>query len=136
MPLSRSPILALRLLFWGALVFAVVMALLPHPPRTPIDSWGDKAEHALAFGVLTLLGSGAYPRMPLVRLGERLSFLGALIEVGQSIPALHRDCDILDWVTDTLTVIVFLAVTARLRSGAERRRINAGAIGELSCHVP
>ncbi|MBN8809324.1 MAG: hypothetical protein J0I47_13965 [Sphingomonas sp.] len=99
-----------RVLFGAALVFAVTMALLPHPPQLPIDRWGDKSEHMLAFGVLAVLGSLAFPRLPLPRLGERLSFLGALIEVCQSIPALHRDCDIRDWLADTLAIVVALIV--------------------------
>ena len=105
-------------LFWCALVFALVMALLPQPPHLPIDRLGDKFEHMLAFGVLALLGSTAYPAMPLFRLGERLSFLGALIEVLQSIPELHRDCDIRDWIADTIAVAVVLGLVhlARRRS--------------------
>lgn len=103
-------------LFWAALAFATTMALLPHPPHLAIDSLGDKFEHSLAFSVLALLGATAYPRMPLPRLGERLSFLGALIEVAQSIPALHRDCDVLDWVTDTVAIIVALVVVAVVRA--------------------
>lgn len=92
------------------------MAVLPHPPHLAIDSMGDKFEHSLAFSILALLGAAAYPRMPLLRLGERLSFLGALIEVTQSIPALHRDCDILDWVTDTVAIIAALTVIALVRA--------------------
>ena len=108
-----------RTLFCLALVFAVTMALLPSPPKLPIDSWGDKSEHMLAFGVLAILGSVAFPWMPSARLGERLSFLGALIEVCQSIPSLHRDCDIRDWIADTAAIIVALLVVrgmATLRS--------------------
>jgi hypothetical protein len=96
------------LLFWLALVFAVAMALLPHPPGLPIDRFGDKFEHMLAFGTLTLLADLAYPATPRLRIAERLSFLGAMIEVIQSIPALHRDCDIRDWIADTAAI---LAVT-------------------------
>ncbi len=99
-----------RASFCLALAFAVTMALLPHTPALPIDSWGDKSEHMLAFGVLAILGSVAFPDMPLARLGERLSFLGALIEVCQSIPALHRDCDVRDWLADTLAIIVALVM--------------------------
>jgi len=43
----------MRLLFWGALVFAVTMALLPHPPVTL--SSNDKYQHMMAFGALTIL---------------------------------------------------------------------------------
>ncbi|WP_428332225.1 hypothetical protein [Novosphingobium sp.] len=92
-------------LFWLAMVFAVTMALLPHPPALPIDSLGDKFEHSLAFATLTVLGTFAFPAMPRWRLVERLSFLGALIEVVQSVPELHRDCDIRDWIADTLAIV-------------------------------
>jgi len=93
-------------LFWLALAFAVAMALLPHPPSLPIDRFGDKFEHMLAFGTLTLLADFAYPATPRLRIAERLSFLGAMIEVTQSIPALHRDCDIRDWIADTVAILV------------------------------
>ena len=38
-----------RVLMWIAIVTAVTMALLPHPPALPIDRFGDKFEHSLAF---------------------------------------------------------------------------------------
>jgi len=111
----------LQSLFWCALVFALVMALLPQPPHLAIDRLGDKFEHMLAFSVLAVLGSIAFPAMPLFRLGERLSFLGAMIEVLQSIPALHRDCDIRDWIADTIAVTVMLGLVYLAR----RRRAQA-----------
>ena len=99
--------------FWIALIFAVTMALLPHPPHVMGQIW-DKYQHMLAFGTLSLFAAFAYPMQPLTRLGERLSFLGALIEVAQSIPALHRDCDIFDWVADTFAIILVLLIVAAL----------------------
>ena len=108
-----------RLILLAALVFAVTMALLPHPPKVPIDS--DKYQHMLVFGTLTILSVLAFPQTPLLRIGERLSFLGAMIEVVQSIPVLHRDCDIMDWVADTAVIIgmlVVVAISRRLRSSA------------------
>jgi len=103
----------MRLLFWGALVFAVTMALLPHPPVTL--SSNDKYQHMMAFGALTILAAAGWPQAELLRIGERLSFLGALIEVLQSIPSLHRDCDIHDWLADTLVIVVVLLVVAAWR---------------------
>lgn len=111
-----------RLSFWLALGFALVMALLPHLPHLPIDALGDKFEHMLAFSTVAILGANGYPRVGLPLLGERLSFLGALIEVCQSIPALHRDCDIRDWLADTLAIIVALVLVRLLR---DRRRARA-----------
>ena len=99
-----------RAAFWLAVAFAVTMAALPQPPQLPIDGYGDKFEHMLAFATLALLASLAFPKAPLLRVGERLSFLGALIEVVQSIPSLHRDCDIRDWIADTLAVAAVLGL--------------------------
>ncbi|WP_264419331.1 hypothetical protein [Novosphingobium sp. KCTC 2891] len=106
--------------FWLAAAFAVVMAVMPTPPRVPLDRYGDKAEHMIAFATLALLAGFAFPRMPRLRIAERLSFLGALIEVVQSIPALHRDCDIRDWVADTLAIVVTLAVVNLVRPAGRR----------------
>ena len=102
-----------RFLLAAALAFAVTMALLPAPPDLPV---GDKYQHMAAFGTLTILAALGYPKAPLYRIGERLSFLGAMIEVLQSIPALHRDCDIMDWVADTSVIAGVLIVIALVRS--------------------
>ncbi|MES1975781.1 MAG: hypothetical protein V4472_25265 [Pseudomonadota bacterium] len=107
--------LLFRLAFWAALAFAVIMAVLPQPPHTPVDQFGDKFEHMLAFGTLSVLAVLGYAETPLLRIGERLSFLGAMIELVQSIPALRRDCDIRDWFADTLMVVLVLLVTALAR---------------------
>ncbi|MEG8039499.1 hypothetical protein QP166_09135 [Sphingomonas sp. LR60] len=101
-----------------ATVFAVSMALTPHP--VPIAEVGDKWQHMAAFGTLTLLSVFAFPTSSLLRIGERLSFLGAMIEVLQSIPALHRDCDIMDWVADT-TIIVGVLIVVRIGRGMQDR---------------
>ena len=111
-----------RLAFWGALLFAVVMAVLPKPPHTPIDQFGDKFEHMLAFGTLAALAAAGFLQTPLLRIAERLSFLGAMIEVVQSIPSLHRDCDIMDWVADTTVVVIVMLVAGQLRRMKAARR--------------
>ena len=108
-PATRGPALVL---FWLAAAVAVTMAVLPHPPALPIDRFGDKFEHMLAFATLAGLAAFAFPATPVLRIAERLSFLGALIEVAQSIPALHRDCDIRDWVADTLAIAVVTGMIA------------------------
>ncbi len=104
-----------RVALFLAVAVAVTMALLPQPPHLPIDRFGDKFAHMLAFATMALLAALAYPRIRLVRLGERLSFLGALVEVMQSIPSLHRDCDIRDWVADTIAIVAVLLIVATIR---------------------
>ena len=98
----------LRILFWAATIFAIVMAVLPHPPR--IELLSDKIQHIAAFATLAALAVAAYPRTALLRIAERLILVGAVIEVMQSIPALHRDCDIRDLLADCLAIGVVMAV--------------------------
>lgn len=104
-----------RALLIVAVIFAVTMALLPKPPHMPIERFGDKFQHMLAFAVLALLAAFGYPGARLLRILERLSFLGAMIEVAQSIPALHRDCDIRDWIADTIAIGVVLLIVSIVR---------------------
>lgn len=109
-------------LFLAALIFTLVMAWLPHPPAVPGNP-NDKLQHTAAFVTLSVLGSLAFPDMPLPRLGERLSFLGAIIEVVQNIPSLHRDCDVMDWLADTVAVILALAIVWFMRQRYIRRSV-------------
>ena len=112
--LQRTRMSAIALpAFWLCVFGAVTLALLPHPPH--FKELGDKIQHMFAFGTMALVGSFAFPRMTKARLGERLSFLGALVEVAQSIPALHRDCDIRDWIADTVAIVVVLVALHLLR---------------------
>jgi len=103
-----------RLLFWLALAGAVVLALMPQPPQLPTDRFGDKFNHILAFATLAALAALGWPRAEKLRVVERMSFLGALIEVAQAMPVLHRDCDIRDWAADTLAIVVVTVVFALL----------------------
>lgn len=100
--------------FAAALVFACTMALLPRPPDLA-HGVNDKYLHMLAFTVLALLARLGWPQASALRLAERLSFVGALIELFQSIPALRRDCDPIDWVADTAAVLVTLGLLSLIR---------------------
>lgn len=90
-----------RSLFWLAALIALTMAALPHPPQLP-GSPSDKFQHILAFAVLAGLAGIGFQKVSALRLWLLLSAFGALIEVVQMIPALHRDSDLLDWLADTL----------------------------------
>ena len=120
----------MRLLFWLALVFAVVMAELPKPPHLPIDRFGDKTTHMLAFATLAALAALGFPAANRWRIAERLSFLGALIEVVQSIPALQRECDIRDWIADTLAIVVVMVIMGWLLARGQRASDVGAGIGE------
>jgi VanZ family protein len=90
------------------------MALLPKPPQMPLNP-SDKIQHMIAFAVLASLASHAYFRTSLVKIGVGLAGFGALIEVLQSIPLLHRDSSVVDWLADCGAIAVVLGVM-RLRN--------------------
>lgn len=112
-----------RILFWSAAIFALIMAALPQPSQLP-GAPSDKLLHILAFACLALLGSVAYPRLSALKLIGPLSVFGAIIEVMQLIPELHRDAEPLDWVADTAAVIavVFVIHVWRRTRGSSPRR--------------
>ena len=94
-----------RPLFWLLVLFTLTMAFLPKPPATPIDQFGDKFEHMLAFAVLTGVALVGWPQSRRWRIILLLSGLGAMIEFVQEIPDLHRDSDWHDWAADTLAIV-------------------------------
>ena len=100
-----------RALFWAAALFAFVMAVLPHPPGLPFHP-SDKIQHVTAFAVLGGLGAWAFPATALAALVVRLSLFGAIIELCQAIPALHRDSDVIDWAADTIACGLVLLLVA------------------------
>ena len=102
-----------RIFFFALWAIALFMALTPKPPRLPIDQFGDKFEHILAFAVLALFARLSFPQTSDRVILERLSFSGAMIEVLQAIPSFHRDCDWRDWLADSLAV-AFVLLMLRL----------------------
>lgn len=109
-----NPVLLRRLLFWAALVFAFVMAILPQPPDLPGEP-NDKVQHIIAFATLAALGAWAYLDASAWLLLGGLSLFGALIEVVQAIPAIHRDSDVKDWIADTVAAAAVLVVVTLWR---------------------
>ena len=105
--------------FWAALLFAFVMALLPKPPQLP-GSPGDKVQHIVAFLTLAVLASAAYPRTRIVAIAGGLAAFGALIEIGQAIPVLHRESSWADWAADCAAVAFVLIVRMALARAAGR----------------
>jgi VanZ family protein len=102
-----------RLLFWAVAAFVLAMAVIPQPPQVPDVS--DKVEHAAAFVTLCLLGWWAFPRLSRIRLLVLLSLFGAAIELIQMTPLVHRDGEVLDWITDTAAVAAGLMLAAPFR---------------------
>jgi len=109
----------LKLLFWAALVFAYVAAVMP-PADAPIFSRSDKVEHMVAFLTLSLLAGLGWRRLGLLWIGVLLAAFGAFIEFSQMIPALHRDADISDWIADGVAIMVGLLVASLARPLIDR----------------
>jgi hypothetical protein len=105
-------------LFWAAAIFAFVMAVIPHPPDIPGNP-SDKIQHIAAFVTLSVLGAWAFPRLSLIQLLLRLSLFGAVIELAQAIPFIHRDCDPMDWLADTAACLVIVSLLAWWRARPE-----------------
>ena len=81
----------------ACLVLVLILALVPPPTYLPSTSW-DKANHALVFAVLAVLGCHSFPgRVPRVLLG--LLAYGAAIEVLQGFTG-YRDAAWLDLLAD------------------------------------
>jgi Na+/H+-dicarboxylate symporter len=108
--------------FWAALIFTFVCAVLPSQHVIHIFKW-DKAEHFLAFYVLTGLAVAAFPHGSLIIIAAALSAFGALIELVQGLSFVGRDRDFQDWVTDTIAIGMamapMLAVWWRAQVGRE-----------------
>jgi VanZ family protein len=88
-----------------AVGLVLVMALALMPPQVPMPTTGwDKANHALAFAVLAVLGCAAYPRRMAVVLIGLLAY-GGLIELLQGLTP-HRTSEWLDVGADGVGLVV------------------------------
>ena len=111
----------LMLACWGAALFAYTMAVIPAREAIHLSP-SDKVEHILAFATITLLARLAYPAIPAWRLMLVFTGFGALIELTQAIPALHRDASWWDLVADMAASAVMLILTIPLAGFLRRRR--------------
>jgi hypothetical protein len=103
-----SLLLLARIGFVAALLFTFYSAVIPPTHALQLVPW-DKAEHFIAFYGLTGLAVAAFPKRHLLLVAGSLSFFGALIEVVQGLPFVHRDEDVWDWVADTVAICAALA---------------------------
>jgi hypothetical protein len=94
--------------FFAALIFTFYSAVIPPSHAVQLVPW-DKAEHFIAFYGLTGLAMAAFPKRHWIVVALLLSGFGALIEVVQGLPIVHRDEDFFDWVADTVAVAAALS---------------------------
>ncbi|AMR78132.1 VanZ family protein [Cupriavidus nantongensis] len=110
MPMIAVPTLTplrWRLLFWACAAAVLALSLMPPTQPLPTTGW-DKANHALGFALLGLLGARAYAARgwPLW-LG--LVAYGGVIELLQGQTG-YREADWLDLLADTVGVAAALAL--------------------------
>ena len=97
-----------RILFWLAVAITLYFAWAPHPP-TLLPT--DKYQHALAFAVLAGVATLGWPKTRWWMTAALLAAFGALIEVVQAIPSVHRDADVHDWYADVIAVAFALVLS-------------------------
>jgi VanZ family protein len=109
-----------RFLFFSALIFFTFLFLVPAPllPDNALLNWWDKAQHALVFAVLMLLGGIVYPKK-LILVLLTLILYGAMIEVLQGFTS-WRNGDLLDWYADAVGALLAWAILIFLSKSTSR----------------
>jgi hypothetical protein len=109
----------LRAAFVVALVFTFFAAVLPEKTVHGLEfvPW-DKAQHFIAFFVLTVMATIAFPKRHVLTMAVALSAFGALIELVQGLQFVGRDRDFKDWVADTIAIgaVIVPMLVARWRT--------------------
>ena len=99
----------MQLLFACCIIFTLVMAVIPITEMPNAFNLWDKAQHALAFSVLTIAGNLAYPKLTkAVYVG--LILYGAAIELIQSTLTTTRFGEFSDLVADGVGIGLGFAV--------------------------
>lgn len=101
------------LLFWIGIIITTILGLIPGSAVPNAVQFWDKAQHTLAFLMLTISGELAFPKKSnQVFMG--LIIYGALIEIMQSSLTSSRFGDVWDWVADGIGVFVGIAIYVKL----------------------
>lgn len=106
-----------RLFRTATLVWAMVIAWLAFRPSIGVEGglpW-DKANHALAFLVLTALTGRGWPGLSRTVLVLVMLAAGVGIELIQGLPQVGRDADVWDVVADAAGIAAGLGLLAWLR---------------------
>jgi len=117
--LSRPAAWLAQASFWLACTSVAVLSLLPAAYlKHGLFDWWDKAQHALAFAGLGLLGLLAYPSRS-GRVIAGLVVFGAAIEITQAATG-WRIGELPDLLADAVGLAVGWLVWARLRRAPAR----------------
>lgn len=110
---------------WMFIAGAVVASLVPVQQQPPTHM-SDKLEHSLAYALLTVWFTGAYPRSSYARIGLAMLALGIGIEVAQGAMPFGRQMDFRDVIANSLGIIVGLVI-AWIGLGGWAQRIETWA---------
>jgi VanZ family protein len=94
---------------WAAVVFAIVVCLVPMSKLPPANV-SDKTEHFAAYLLLSLWFAGIYPRARYGIIAIGLCVLGVLIEFAQGAMHLGRHADAMDVVANSTGIVAGLAL--------------------------
>lgn len=108
--------------FWIAIALAAIGAWAPLAATGNYAHPGS-APKMLGFLLISLAACAAYPRVSPLRVGERLCFLRAILELGQSLSFLGRMREAVDWIRDSIGI--FAGITIVLLLGALWQRFLA-----------
>lgn len=108
MGLHRLPRPIRLALYAGAVAVLLYLCLAPSKDLPEVSLW-DKAEHAIAWLVLTGSGLLLFPRRPRT-IALFAWLLGGLVEVLQGTLPVGRDADWKDWLADSIGVAAALAL--------------------------
>jgi len=101
------------------IAFAIGLATLTPVEKLPTVSGSDKVYHLISFAILTLPIAIIRPRAIWIILSLSIAYGGA-IELLQ--PLVNRNCEMADFLADTVGAILGVLVTKALRA---RRRPTA-----------
>jgi VanZ family protein len=113
MGFDRLPLPARLGLYGAATAVLLYLTLAPSQALPKVQVW-DKAEHAIAWAVLTGVGLVLFRRWTWRIAGFALA-VGALVEVLQGLMPLGRDADWKDWAADLVGVAAAVAAAALVR---------------------
>jgi len=101
-----------RLFRLAAVVAALIVGWFAFRPATEVEGglpW-DKANHALAFLVLTVLTGLGWPRLSRLWLVALMLMAGGAVELIQGLDVIGRDADAMDVVADGVGILAGLAI--------------------------
>lgn len=106
---------------WILIVLSVIVSIVPaqHLPQPPGIS--DKAEHLVAYALLSLWFAGIYPRSRYIAIAVGLFVMGIAIEWVQGAMNLGRQADLRDVIANSVGICAGLVLALAWLGGWAQR---------------